>query len=163
MLLATQGSEDPSFLNPNVLHLFVCLLYRVYSFQPTYTLFYPSSPNNWTEVFYIPPAGCSKRGSENHPKYAWEDLVQLAGKLQVSDVYWLQPTFPSLQSCILFPILLALFRSLFFYNVFYVSLYTVKCKMHFIFKKSGKSERANHMTKRKKIKWHGSPGCFVSH
>ena len=51
----------------------------------------------------------------------------------------------------------------FFYNVFYVSLYTVKCKMHFIFKKSGKSERANHTTKRKKLNWQGSPGCFVSH
>ena len=45
----------------------------------------------------------------------------------------------------------------FFYNVFYVSSYTVKCKMHF------KSERVNHTTKRKKVNWQGSPGCFVSH
>ena len=54
MYLATEGSDYPSFLNPNGLHLFVCLRFRVYSFQPTYTLCYPLSPNNWTEVFSIP-------------------------------------------------------------------------------------------------------------
>ena len=70
MYLATEGSDYPSFLNPNGLHLFVCLRFRVYSFQPTYTLCYPLSPNNWTEVFSIPPAGCSKRGPKNHPQYA---------------------------------------------------------------------------------------------
>lgn len=152
MYLTTEGSDGPSFLNPNVLQLFVCLLFRVYSFQPSYTLFYPLSRNNWTEVFSIPPAGCSKRGSENYPQYAWEDLVQLAGKLQVSDVLLTITHFSLLTITHSFPNpTCSLWLSNFFYNVFYVSLYTVKCKMHFILKKSGKSERANHTTEQKKI------------
>ena len=73
------------------------------------------------------------------------------------------PLFPPCNHAFFSQSYLLSFALSFFYNVFYVSLYTVKCKMHFIFKKSGKSERANHTTKRKKINWHGSPGCFVSH
>ena len=70
------------------------------------------------------------------------------------------PLFPPYNHAFFSQSCLLSFALSFFYNVFYVSLYTVKCKMHFIFKKSGKSERANHTTKRKKLTGKGPLGVL---
>ena len=70
------------------------------------------------------------------------------------------PLFPPCNHAFFSQSYLLSFALSFFYNVFYVSSYTVKCKMHFVFKKSGKSERVNHTTKRKKLTGKGPLGVL---